>query len=73
MIEAKPEEVGSGHGHRHQRHAQAFSAEAWGPLTGTTINPYNLFLLPPRPCLLMRCRVARLPYMMFRCQICRLM
>ena len=27
--------VGSAHGHRHIRHAQAFSAKGWGPLTGT--------------------------------------
>ena len=37
-LRAKPEGVGSGCGHCHQRHAQAFSANAWGPLAGTAIN-----------------------------------
>ena len=34
-LRAKPEGVGSGHGHCSKRHAQAFSAKTWGPLTGT--------------------------------------
>ena len=34
-LRAKPEGVGSGRGHRHQRHAQAFSANAWGLVAGT--------------------------------------
>ena len=36
-LRAKPEGVGSTHGHRHQRHAQAFSAKTWGPVAGTAI------------------------------------